>query len=48
MERFNFGYSIKNIPIPTQRQYKLQLIDKIEAVIKRMRWKALYYKDNEF
>ena len=33
----------KNIPIPTETQYKVQLIKKIEAVIKRMRWKAIYF-----
>ena len=42
MERFNFGYSIKNIPIPSERNYKLQLMEKIELVIKKMRWKALF------
>ena len=46
MERFNFGYSVKNIPIPTERHYKLQLIDKIEAVVKRMRWKAFFFENN--
>ena len=43
MDRINFGYSVKNIPISNERSYKLQLIDKIEAVIKRMRWKAAFH-----
>ena len=43
MERINFGYSVKNIPLTNERNYKLQLIEKIEAVIKRMRWKATFY-----
>ena len=42
MEKFNFGYSVKNIPIPSEREYKIQLTEKIEAVIKRMRWKAIF------
>ena len=42
MEKFNFGYSVKNIPIPSEREYKIQLTEKIEAVIKRMRWKAIH------
>ena len=42
MEKFNFGYSIKNIPIPSERSYKTQLMEKIEMVIKKMRWKALF------
>ena len=43
MERINFGYSVKNIPTPDERTYKLQLIEKTEAVIKRMRWKAIFH-----
>ena len=31
------------IPIPSKRSYKLQLMDKIDQVIKRMRWKAFFY-----
>ena len=26
MERFNINYSKKNIPIPTEKEYKIQLI----------------------
>ena len=43
MEKFNFGYSVKNIPIPSEREYKVQLTEKIEAVIRRMRWKATFF-----
>ena len=43
MERINFSYSPKNIPIPTKSAYCLKVIDKIESVIKRMRWKALFF-----
>ena len=28
MERFNMNYSDKNIPIPSQEDYKIQLISK--------------------
>ena len=41
------GYSTKNIPIPNEKTYLLQLVDKIEAVIKRMRWKAISFSDEE-
>ena len=37
MEKLPFDYSYKNIPIPKERNYKLQLMEKIELVIKRMR-----------
>ena len=47
MDKFNFGYSTNNIPITTERQYKLKLVEKIEAVIKRMRWKAFYFEQND-
>ena len=41
MEKINFGYSMKNIGIPQNKTYLLQLIEKIEMVIKRKRWKVL-------
>ena len=47
MDKFNFGYSTNNIPIATERQYKLKQVEKIEAVIKRMRWKAFYFEHSE-
>lgn len=43
MEKFEIEYSVKNIPIPSERQYKIQLISKVEKVIKRMRWKTLEF-----
>ena len=36
-------YSNKNIPIPSRNEYKIQLISKVENVLKRMRWKALQF-----
>ena len=41
IERFNISYLQKNIPIPTEKQYKIQLISTLENLIKTMRWKAL-------
>ena len=43
MEKINFNYSLKNIPTPTKTSYQLMLMEKIESVIKRMRWKAHFY-----
>ena len=43
MEKFNMNYSDKNIPIPTEQNYKIQLISKTEKFIKRIRWKALQF-----
>ena len=42
-----FRYSIKNIPIPSEKNYKLQLLEKTEMLIKRMRWKAIFF-NNKF
>ena len=42
MEAQNFGYSTKNIPIGTAKQYKIRLMEKIESFAKRIRWKAFY------
>ena len=33
----------KNIPIPSERAYLLQLMEKIEMFITRMRWKAIHF-----
>ena len=41
MEEINIGHSMKNTEIPQNKTYLLQLIEKIEMVIKRMRWKVL-------
>ena len=50
MEKVNLGYSVKNIPLANGATYKLKLVEKIESVIKRMRWKAIFFtarnKDN--
>lgn len=46
MEQENFNYSVKNIPIPPRNTYIKKLIEKVESVIKRMRWKAFFY-DND-
>ena len=43
MEKQQLHYSQKNIPIPSERSYKLNLMDKIDQVIKHMRWKVFFY-----
>ena len=43
MEKVNFGYSMKNIPITDQKSYKLQLIVKVEYFIKKIRWRAIFF-----
>ena len=41
----NFPYSMKNIPAPSKQLYLKILIDKVELLIKRMRWKALFFEN---
>ena len=41
--RTNLSYSLKNIPIPSPNAYRKRLIEKVESVIKRMRWRAFYF-----
>ena len=43
MEKLEIEYSMKNIPVPSQRHYKIQLITKAKKLIKRMRWKTLEF-----
>ena len=38
-----YNYSTEKIPIPLERNYKLQLVQKIEIFIKIMRWKVIMY-----
>ena len=47
MEKLKFHYSMKNISVTTERSYLLKLIEQIEMVIKRMRWKVIYWDMKE-
>ena len=38
---------MKNIPIPSKKLYLKTLIEKVELVIKRMRWKALLFEQED-
>ena len=38
----NYGYSLKNIPIPSQTSYLKCLTDKVGNFIRRLRWKAFW------
>ena len=47
MKKADFGYSIKNISIPPKETYFLRLMEKVEMVITKMRWKALCFHNND-
>ena len=40
MEKVNFKYSMKTIPMPSERAYLLQLMEKIDTFITRRRGKS--------
>ena len=46
MEKVNFDYSLKNISTPNESTYKLELIEKIELFIMKLRWKAIFVINN--
>ena len=41
-----FGYSLKNIPTPDEKSYKVRHLEKIEIFIKTMRWRAMFFINN--
>jgi hypothetical protein len=43
MQKLLFDYSLKNIGLPSQDAYRKILIDKVENVVRRMRWKAHFF-----
>ena len=43
MEKLIFDYMLKNIPLPDKRSYQLKLIEKIERVLKKVRWTTHFF-----
>ena len=43
MEKSEIKYSLKNIPTPSKESYRLNVVDKIKSLVKRMTWRAFYY-----
>ena len=43
MEPFIITYSPKCIPIPTRKEYISQLVEKIEGLLRRVRWKMWHF-----
>ena len=39
----SLSYSLKNIPVPSNRLYMKKLIEAAESVMKRMRWRAFFF-----
>ena len=47
MNRILFDYSLKNIGVPSKDTYRLCLIEKVESVVTRMRWKADFFLNGQ-
>ena len=47
MEKVNFQYSLKNIPLASRVDYKRCLIHKAESFLKRIRWKAYFFNNED-
>ena len=45
MEKLTLNYSMKNIPLPSKKTYLKLLTDKVEKLIKRVRWKVFYFEN---
>ena len=43
MDQVNFGYSIKNISIPSEKDFIIELIKSVEKFTKNIKWRALHY-----
>ena len=43
----NLGYSVKNIPYPDERNYKMKLLEQMESFMKRMRCKAIFFNSRK-
>ena len=41
-----YNYSMNNIALPTEKLYKIVLIEKVQLLIQRMRWKAHLYENS--
>ena len=42
-EQFNFGYSAKNIPICSEKQYIKAPINKTEQFVKNLHWRTFFF-----
>ena len=43
MEKLEFGYSLKNIGLPSQREYLSQLTHSCEKFVRNLRWRAIFF-----
>ena len=42
-----YNYSMKIIPILLEKLYKMMLLEKVDLLVKHMRWKARLFENND-
>ena len=47
MDKINFGYSMKSIPIPSNQHYLKCLLEKLNSFIRPLRWKAYIFDHHD-
>ena len=47
MEKKRVNYSVKNIPVAGTKSYMKRMMEKVESLVRRMRWKALFFEKPE-
>ena len=47
MKAYNLGYSQKNIPTPSTTSYLKCLINKVESLLRRVRWKVFFWENRD-
>ena len=45
MDQVNFGFSTKNIPIPSEKDFIVELIKSVEKFVKNLKWRAFHYQN---
>ena len=43
LEKVNLGYSLKNIPIPSNQEYLLEFINSSETLVTTFRWESFFF-----
>ena len=43
MDHYSFDYSMKCVPIPSEEEYQLELLDSIHKLDNRMKWRAFHF-----
>ena len=43
MDHLNFGYSMKNVPLPSEKEFKIEFLNSIHTLDTRMKWRAFHF-----